>query len=428
MKYQLNSRCEPEVSVGIVGARRISFTLNQPYTAKGETAVGPQVAELEEGGIRWNGILYRDLSFSPLQDEASFSLDDVIIGVNFHWQRKEQQTFEGRLRLVVEADRIWAINELPVERYLKSVISSEMRATSAVEFLKAHAVISRSWLLAQMERRQQQPAEGVSAFFSFVKSENELIRWYDRDDHVIFDVCADDHCQRYQGITRSFNPHVAEAVSATHGQVLMYGDEICDARFSKCCGGVTEEYQYCWDNLAKPYLKSVIDAPKAGAEPFCHSADAHTLRQVLNDYDCETRDFFQWTVVYSQQELAALLMENLKIDFGEILQLDALERGKSGRICRLKIVGSKRQFTIGKELEIRRVLSKTHLYSSAFSVEYLDQDANGVPQRFLLHGKGWGHGVGLCQIGAAVMGERGYNYKEILLHYYNGAAIKQIYK
>lgn len=428
MKYQLNSRCEPEVSVGIVGAQRISFTLNQPYTAKGKTAVGQQVAMLEEGGIRWEGTLYRDLSFSPLQEEASFSLDDVIIGVNFHWQRKERQTFEGRLRLVVEADRIWAINELPVECYLKSVISSEMRATSAVEFLKAHAVISRSWLLAQMERRQQQPAEGISAFFSFVKSENELIRWYDRDDHVIFDVCADDHCQRYQGITRSFNPHVAEAVSATRGQVLMFDGEICDARFSKCCGGVTEEYQYCWDNLPKPYLKSVVDAPSAGAEPFCHAADANTLRQVLNDYDCETRDFFQWTVAYSQQELAALLMEKLKMDFGEILRLEALERGKSGRICRLKIVGTKRQFIIGKELEIRRALSTSHLYSSAFSVEYVGLDTNGVPQRFLLHGKGWGHGVGLCQIGAAVMGERGYSYKEILLHYYNGAAIKQIYK
>lgn len=434
---------EPVVTVGIVSASRISFSLNAPYMAKGETITGPQRVEFSEGGILWNGNLYRELRFSPLGRDASFSLSDVVIGKEFHWERKETQTFQGTLRLVVEADKICAINELPVEPYLASVISSEMSATSSPELLKAHAVISRSWLLAQMQKRQQVSQSGNS-FFSFVKKDDELIKWYDREDHTIFDVCADDHCQRYQGITKATSPHVAQAVEATRGQILMSGGEICDARFSKCCGGATEEFQFCWEDKPKSYLKAtrdLADAPlpdltvEANAErwirespkAFCNTRDKHILAQVLNDYDRETQDFYRWHVSYSQQELSQLIQQKLKIDFGQIIDLVPLERGRSGRISRLRIVGSKTSFTIGKELEIRRALSSTHLYSSAFVVDKTDVK-DGVPAGFTLTGAGWGHGVGLCQIGAAVMGAEGYSYEQILLHYYNGAEIKKIYK
>ncbi len=429
-------RKEPIVHVGIVSAERIEFSLNKPYTAKGENIVGSQMVEFSEGGIMWNGSLYRELTFQPQSKDASFSISDVIIGVNFHWERKETQTFMGVLRLVVEEDKICAINELPVESYLTSVISSEMSATSSMEFLKAHAVISRSWLLAQLDLAAGSKEEGgrrarmsteSNGFFSFVKKEDELVRWYDRADHTIFDVCADDHCQRYQGITKASNIHVAEAVRSTRGQILVSGNEICDARFSKCCGGRTEEFQYCWEDTPKPYLVSVVDAATPDGEPFCHTDDKHILSQVLNDYDQETSNFYRWTVEFTQEELSRLLTDKLKISFGKILSLEPLERGKSGRISRLKIIGSERTFTIGKELEIRRALSETHLYSSAFTVEELEF-INGIPQKFVLHGSGWGHGVGLCQIGAAVMGEKGYKYDEILLHYYHGAEIKKIYK
>ena len=403
---------QPIVAVGIVSAQKIDFALNGPYAAKGETIEGQQTVEFSEGGILWNGNQYRELTLTPQRQGASFSLSDVTIGVNFHWERKETQTFLGTLRLVVEADKITAINELPVEQYLASVISSEMKATAGLELLKAHAVISRSWLLAQMKRRED-AQEQRNNFFSFIKKDDEIIRWYDREDHTIFDVCADDHCQRYQGITKQTSRNVEQALKATRGQILCYGDDICDARFSKCCGGVTEEFQYCWEDTPKPYLVSVAD-------PFCNTSDKAVLSQVLNDYDLETNDFYRWTVEYSTDELSQLVNEKLKDDFGTITDLIPLERGKSGRIWKLKIVGSKKTLTIGKELEIRRVLSESHLYSSAFEVEK-------TPEGFRLHGKGWGHGVGLCQIGAAVMGQHGYDYRQILLHYYRGAEIKQIY-
>ena len=410
----LKDRKEPEVCVGIVSAQKIRFRLNNPYLAKGEQIEGDQLVEFSEGGILWNGAQYRELKFIPQSDDASFSLADVTIGVNFHWERKETQSFQGALRLIVDSDSICAVNELPVERYLTSVISSEMSATSSLELLKAHAVISRSWLLAQMDNRKKK-GEGGNGFFSFIKKDDELIRWYDREDHGIFDVCADDHCQRYQGITRASNKHVEEAVQQTRGQVLMSEGEICDARFSKCCGGQTEEFQYCWEDTPKPYLVSVKD-------PFCNTKDVKTISQVLNDYDQETTDFYEWTVEYTQEELSRLVNEKLKLDLGDITDLIPLERGKSGRICRLKIVGTKRTFIIGKELEIRRTLSETHLLSSNFEVEKVASSS------FILHGRGWGHGVGLCQIGAAVMGEKGYPYDEILLFYYKNATIKKIYQ
>ncbi|MGN1375038.1 MAG: DUF4922 domain-containing protein, partial [Prevotella sp.] len=444
VKTDIFDNMEPDVQVGIVSAEKICFSLNDKYNAKGEIITGSQIVEFSEGGLLWNGNLYRELTFSPCSDKASFSLENVTIGVNFHWERQETQTFLGTLRLVVEADKICAINCLPVEKYLVSVISSEMNATSSLEFLKAHAVISRSWLLAQISKRNRQE-NGGDGFFSFIKKEEELIRWYDRDDHTIFDVCADDHCQRYQGITKANNIHVEQAVRDTCGRILMNGNEICDARFSKCCGGVTEEFQYCWEDRQYPYLKALRDTDantddmpdlsieteaekwiRTSPAAFCNTQDKQILSQVLNDYDQETSDFYRWTVVYTQQELSSLISENIKIDLGEILNLQPIARGKSGRIWKLKIVGTNGSFTIGKELEIRRALSKTHLYSSAFVVDCCDLK-DGIPQRFVITGAGWGHGVGLCQIGAAVMGEKGFSYDKILLHYYQGAEIKKIY-
>ena len=442
-----NKGKQPDVTVGIVSAQKIHFSLNKPYLAKGEKVLGGQVVEFSEGGVLWNGNQYSQLTFHPQSADASFSLSDVTIGVNFHWERKETQTFLGTLRFVVESDKIVAINELPVEKYLESVISSEMSATSSLELLKAHAVISRSWLLAQMKKRRE-VAESGNNFFSFTKKEDTLIRWYDREDHTLFDVCADDHCQRYQGITKETSPHVAEAIRQTKGQILMDGEEICDARFSKCCGGITEEFQYCWEDTPKTYLTAVRDIAlgvehtlpnltneeeaekwiRFNPPAFCNTQDKKILSEVLNDYDQETVNFYRWKETLSQEKLQQLIADKLKMDLGAILDMKAVERGKSGRISKLQIIGTEKTFTIGKELEIRRTLSDSHLLSSAFVVDKYDKDEQGVPQRFELIGAGWGHGVGLCQIGAAVMGEQGYHYDAILLHYYQGAEIKKLYK
>lgn len=442
-----NKGKQPDVTVGIVSAQKIHFSLNKPYLAKGEKVLGEQVVEFSEGGVLWNGNQYSQLTFHPQSADASFSLSDVTIGVNFHWERKETQTFLGTLRFVVESDKIVAINELPVEKYLESVISSEMSATSSLELLKAHAVISRSWLLAQMKKRRE-VAESGNNFFSFTKKEDTLIRWYDREDHTLFDVCADDHCQRYQGITKETSPHVAEAIRQTKGQILMDGEEICDARFSKCCGGITEEFQYCWEDTPKTYLTAVRDIAlgvehtlpnltneeeaekwiRFNPPAFCNTQDKKILSEVLNDYDQETVNFYRWKETLSQEKLQQLIADKLKMDLGAILDMKAVERGKSGRISKLQIIGTEKTFTIGKELEIRRTLSDSHLLSSAFVVDKYDKDEQGVPQCFELIGAGWGHGVGLCQIGAAVMGEQGYHYDAILLHYYQGAEIKKLYK
>lgn len=442
-----NKGKQPDVTVGIVSAQKIHFSLNKPYLAKGEKVLGEQVVEFSEGGVLWNGNQYSQLTFHPQSADASFSLSDVTIGVNFHWERKETQTFLGTLRFVVESDKIVAINELPVEKYLESVISSEMSATSSLELLKAHAVISRSWLLAQMKKRRE-VAESGNNFFSFTKKEDTLIRWYDREDHTLFDVCADDHCQRYQGITKETSPHVAEAIRQTKGQILMDGEEICDARFSKCCGGITEEFQYCWEDTPKTYLTAVRDIAlgvehtqpnltneeeaekwiRFNPPAFCNTQDKKILSEVLNDYDQETVNFYRWKETLSQEKLQQLIADKLKMDLGAILDMKAVERGKSGRISKLQIIGTEKTFTIGKELEIRRTLSDSHLLSSAFVVDKYDKDEQGVPQRFELIGAGWGHGVGLCQIGAAVMGEQGYHYDAILLHYYQGAEIRKLYK
>jgi len=477
---------EQQVNVGIVSGDCLSFAFSSPYLCGDEQVVGAQRVVAIGGRISWRGSEYDELTFVPTTSDASFSIDDVVIGVHFHWERRERQTFLGELRLVMDGDRIQLINRLPVERYLESVISSEMSATSSLELLKAHAVISRSWLIHLM-RKGERGARSDSSLKSSeeflmssgereVRSENSLeneadnqvlshsslptphsslnnihspkdtprtthIKWYDHEDHRLFDVCADDHCQRYQGITRAANPHVREAVRATEGEVLTYDGEICDARFSKCCGGATEEFRYCWEDEDKPYLKAVSDTPdghsadlsneadaerwiRTAPDAFCNTDDRRVLRQVLNDYDQETPDFYRWRVEYSQQELSALIGRKLGVDVGDVIDLKPLRRGRSGRICLLRIEGSSQTIDVGKELEIRRTLSESHLYSSAFVVDK-EYDGGTVPSRFILTGAGWGHGVGLCQIGAAVMGERGYSYREILSHYYPGAEIKK---
>lgn len=439
-----NIKKEPIVSVGIVSASKLCFSLNAPYTVCNLEQCGKQVVELSEGRILWENNFYDELLFEPNDTQSSFTLEDVTIGVNFHWERKEAQTFLGKLRLIVENNNICAINELPVETYLISVISSEMRATSSLELLKAHAVISRSWLLAQIERRKAENNNAVKQP-SLFKTDNEIVRWYDREDHKHFDVCADDHCQRYQGITKAANKHVVEAIKQTAGEILTSRGEICDARYSKCCGGAVEEFQYCWENIRKPYLQALPDIMPdttsllnltneavarqwilSSPNAFCNTTDQKVLSQVLNDFDQETTDFYRWIQIYSQAEVKQLLEEKLAMQFGDIIDLIPMERGKSGRIYRLKIIGTQRTLIIGKELEIRRALSKSHLYSSAFVVEKVDIK-DGVPQQFIIKGAGWGHGVGLCQIGAAMMGVQGYRYDEILLHYYKSAEITKVY-
>ncbi|MDD6006011.1 MAG: SpoIID/LytB domain-containing protein [Bacteroidales bacterium] len=435
----------PCVKVGIFNEPEVKFVLYGKYRVGDTIAEGECLASVSGGKVLWDGKEYDNVLFTPSDEENDcFELKDVTIGVNFHWERKENQKFRGALSLIVENDRVTAINVLSVEEYLLSVISSEMSATASLELLKAHAVISRSWLLAQIEKNKNIIKENTH-YCACHQDENELVKWYDREDHVNFDVCADDHCQRYQGITRASTQTVREAIKATWGQVLTYDGKLCDARFSKCCGGVYEEFENCWEPVHYPYLvarrdsEHPLDFPDLTVEEnakewilsspqaFCNTTDAEILSQVLNNYDQETADFYRWKVEYSQEELSALIKNRLGIDYGEILDLVPVERGKSGRLVRMKIVGTKKQLTIGKELEIRRTLSPSHLYSSAFIVDKQDVNAAGVPQKFVLTGAGWGHGVGLCQIGAAVMGAKGYNYKEILLHYFIDANISTLY-
>ena len=435
---------EPRVDVGIMFEPKIDFLLQGNYLWNGSLVTGSQNAVYSEGKILWNGSAHEELLFEP-SDSAndSFELLDVTIGINFHWERKENQRFRGALKLIVENNKLTAVNVISVEDYLISVISSEMSATASMELLKAHAVISRSWLLAQIQKNKE-IAETKSEYTAFSQTEDECIKWYDREDHVNFDVCADDHCQRYQGITRASTKNVEFAVRDTAGQVLMSGTKICDARFSKCCGGAVEEFQYCWEDVRHPYLVKLRD-DKSGAslpdlrqeaeaekwirtspDAFCNTTDKKILSQVLNNYDQETINFYHWKVSYSQKELSELILKRSGVDYGEIIDLIPVERGTSGRLVKLKIVGTKRTLVIGKELEIRRTLSTSHLYSSAFVVEK-ENVINNIPQNFNLIGSGWGHGVGLCQIGAAVMGEQGYTYDKILLHYYIGASINKLY-
>ena len=444
---------EPVITVGILSGKEIGFSFPKEFISSDGIAIcGIQQAVYRKGKICWQEKEYDELSFTPQQDTSSFfELQDVTIGINFHLERKEVQRFKGELKIIVEDDRLTAINIIPIEDYLTSVISSEMSATASLELLKAHAVISRSWLLNKLKvangKLKVIMHPDNTANFELSTLPSQLIKWYDHEAHKNFDVCADDHCQRYQGITRTSTPQAIEAVFATRGEVLMYEGEICDARFSKCCGGAFEEFQNCWENVKHPYLIGQRDSKTETRLPdltkeaeadkwirtspaaFCNTHNKQVLSQVLNNYDQETTDFYRWRVCYSQQELSELIHKRSGIEFGKIIDLIPVERGTSGRLVRLKIVGTLRTLIIGKELEIRRTLSSSHLYSSAFVVdkEY-KEDEKEIPSRFILTGSGWGHGVGLCQIGAAVMGEQGYKYKEILSHYYPGSAIEQQYK
>ena len=414
---------EPEIQVGLLSNPDIRFTLQGNYhvvAPKGNPVPTKKIVEgeqrvyMDNGLIQWNGDIFKELLFFPIEpDKNLIKVKNVMIGKQFHWQQQEDQSFQGTLHLIIEEGKITAINIISTERYLTSVISSEMSAMASIELLKAHAVISRSWLLAQLTAQKNDNNSSCGT-----ENDEEIVRWYNRSAHQHYDVCADDHCQRYQGVTKVTTDVAKEAVEQTRGEILIYNGEICDTRFSKCCGGMTEKFSTCWEDKDYPYLTNVID-------PYCGMANQQILRQVMVNYDQQTTDFYRWTVTYSQQELHDLIMAKTGIDFGDIIDLEPLARGTSGRIYRLKIVGSKRSLIIGKELEIRKALSTSHLFSSAFEVK--KQGEGSVPEQFTLEGTGWGHGVGLCQIGAAVMGEKGFKYKEILLHYYQGAKVERIY-
>lgn len=450
------TRTQPHISVGIMSAERIEF---QMYPDGG----GTRVATYREGKIDYDGALYDELFFeeqtpSTFFAEPTFELHDVTIGKGFHWERRETQKFAGALKIIVENNELTAVNVIGVEDYLLSVISSEMNQNSPEEFLKAHAVISRSWVMAQLahhgkiacdaaERESFLKCRNIEEVVTWLamhrhsvgneshvpeapSGETEYIRWYDRSDHCNFDVCADDHCQRYQGLTRATEVSVQKAIDATWGQVLTFGGELCDARFSKCCGGTTELFSTCWASDDKAYLPALPDTPghlpldTANADgtivvPFCSLADSPLLARVFNSYDRETTDFYRWTQVYELRELSALVREKSGVDIGELTALEPLAKGASGRIFRLRVVGTKNSFIVGKELEIRRILSPSHLRSSAFDAEFTSDG------RVILRGLGWGHGVGLCQIGAAVMADRGYGYRAILEHYYPGTQVSE---
>lgn len=433
---------ESLVEVGILSGKEIRFVLLTPYSCGHKVCEGAQLAVYSDGKICWDGELFDELLFLSGEGEnALFELSDVIIGVNFHWERKEDQVFPGSLKLITEGDKLTAVNVVPVETYLTSVISSEMSAEASLELLKAHAVISRSWLLNIISNGKEEKAREHDSTSILMSSGvlSEHIVWYDHQAHSHYHVCADDHCQRYQGMTRASGIKTREAIRDTFGQVLMWEGRICDARFSKCCGGVLEEFRYCWEDRDISYLQAFRDHEFSCGLPnltreaeaiawicsapdaFCNTTDKDILSQVLNNYDRETTDFYRWKVRYTQQELSELVYRRSGVDFGTVLDLQPVERGKSGRLVRLRIVGTKHTQIVGKELEIRRTLSPSHLYSSAFVVDREEGD-------FILIGAGWGHGVGLCQIGAAVMGEKGYTYDKILLHYYVGASIEKVYE
>ena len=442
---------QPLLNIGIQTEAEIVFLLKGDFIcSKGEGFFsGRFKASLSKYLVEVSGSGFElktkdEIIFSPVDPEdSSFILQSVTIGKNFHWEKKENQKFQGSLKLLKDDDKITAVNVIPLEEYLVSVISSEMSSTSSLELLKAHAIISRSWILAQLNMKKKvQPENSEQS----VETENEIIKWYDREDHDKYDFCSDDHCQRYQGVTKVVTENSFSAVEETRGIVLKEGKEICDTRYSKCCGGITETFENVWENVEHKYLKNISDYKfdPEGFKPdlrnekdaaqwikeipsaFCNTQDKEILSQVLTEYDQKTTDFFRWKVIYNQKELAKLINTKSGIDFGGIKDLIPVERGYSGRIIKLKIVGTKKTLTIGKELFIRKVLSKTHLYSSAFIIKK-EKIEEGIPQRFILTGAGWGHGVGLCQIGAAVMGEMGYSFDAILIHYFRGAEIKRIY-
>ncbi|OQA66390.1 MAG: amidase [Ignavibacteriales bacterium UTCHB2] len=444
---------EPHISVGILTEKKIRFELHGDFSSYGfkHFFSGRFEAEIINNNIICKGDkdkleITDEIIFEPQEpDNESFLIRDVTIGVKFHWERKEKQRFTHSLKLIKDGDKIAVINIIPIEKYLMSVISSEMSAKCSLSMLKATAVVSRSWLLAQIEKSKRIKTEHIN-YHTTYQTEDEYIKWYDREDHKLFDVCADDHCQRYQGVTKMTSEAVKKAVEQTAGIVLLEGDKILDARFSKSCGGISESFENVWEPVKHPSLSSIYDYKfvaddfdddfskeenaakwiKASPPAFCNTTDQRILNQILLDYDQETKDFYRWKVEYTQQELSELIKKKSGIDFGLIKDLIPVERGFSSRLIKLKIVGTNKTLTIGKELEIRRTLSETHLYSSAFIIEK-EGDVNGVPEKLILRGAGWGHGVGLCQIGAAVMAEQGYQFDEIVIHYFKDAVLKKIY-
>lgn len=431
---------QPKIKVGIMAAPLIKFCLNDSYTDGRSSFEGEMSISVVGGRLSWNGILIDSLTLKPNEYGSTFTLHDVTIGIGFHWERKEEQTFSGQLNFIVENGLVRAINILPVEEYLTSVISSEMKPTASREFLRAHAVISRSWVLAQLRSPYRKAIQAESeAPVTGSHILNRIIKWYDHDQHTLFDVCADDHCQRYQGRTRIISAAAQAAVKDTLGQTLVFDGHLCDARFSKCCGGVTEQFESCWQDEHKPYLVALRDSSiNEGALPdlsieentrqwilsepksFCNSADGNILSESLNGYDLETPNYYRWKVEYTVEQVSDIFRRKSGLDIGDIVDLRPIKRGPSGRIYELEIQGTKQTVTIGKELEIRRTLSESHLFSSAFVVEKTSQG-------FILHGAGWGHGVGLCQIGAAVMAAKGYTYREILHHYYPHTTLSRFY-
>lgn len=428
---------QPKIRVGIMAAPEIRFCLNDSYTDGRSSYEGEMSISAVQGRLSWNGVLIDSLTLKPNDHSATFTLHDVTIGIGFHWERKEEQTFSGQLKFIVEDGLVRAINILPVEDYLTSVISSEMKPTASREFLRAHAVISRSWVLAQLRSPYHKADTAKPITNDHIL--NRIIKWYDHDQHTLFDVCADDHCQRYQGRTRIISAAAQAAVKDTFGQTLVSEGHLCDARFSKCCGGITEQFETCWQDEHKPYLVALRDSSiNEGALPdltveenarqwilsdpksFCNSADGNILSESLNGYDLETPDFYRWTVEYTTAQISDIFSRKSGLDIGDIVDLRPIKRGPSGRIFELEIEGTKSTVTIGKELEIRRTLSESHLFSSAFVIEKTQEG-------FILKGAGWGHGVGLCQIGAAVMAAKGYTYREILQHYYPHTTLGSFY-
>lgn len=435
-----------KVAVGIMSGKGISFVLKGNYLFNGAVCNGQSTAVIDKGRILFGGETYDELCFSPENASCVFTLKDVTIGKKFHWERKEDETFSGSLKIVISDGSLEAINIVDVEVYLRSVISSEMSCNAPLEYLKTQAVVSRSWLMRILQSRNGSADVAAQTEINDVfNGMPRHIKWYENDVHKLFDVCADDHCQRYEGLSHAVNPAAEKAVEETSGEVLVCDGEICDARFSKSCGGVSEHFSSCWDNAEKAYLQPVLDAAEDKPLPdltkeeiaenwirhapnaFCNSKDEKVLSQVLNDYDLETRDFYRWKVEYDAKGLSSLVNGKTGIDFGYIKNLVPLRRGASGRIIELLVEGTKKRMIIGKELEIRRVLSESHLKSSAFVVDRFDIDKDGVPACVVLTGAGWGHGVGLCQIGAAVMSANGYGYRDILLHYFRNSKIKNIY-
>ncbi len=342
-------------------------------------------------------------------------LHDVTIGIQFHWEREEDDDYPYILEFCKSsAKKIMAINELPVERYLESVISSEMSGDCPSALLHAHTVIARSWLLAQMQN----------------------------PPHVNYLVCHDDHCQRYQGMRR-WTKSAGNAVKDTHGEVLTYQGEICDTRYSKSCGGITENFENCWPPQKVSYCQTIVDAPENKISPvpdltkeenvrtwvtfrpasFCN-ATPQELERLLVEYDREIKDLFRWEVIYSQDEITKLIESKTQRKLGQLKEIKTGKRGRSGRLLSIDFIGTTGNIHVDDQLEIRRVLSPSHLYSACFVVD-TEGGKDSVPDKFILRGGGWGHGVGLCQIGAAVMSTHGYDYKQILQHYYRGTELTQ---